>query len=372
MRSWANILGFSFLFTVIGLAFFYSQKEPIRIGFIGGLSGRVADLGTAGRNGATLAIEDLNRSGGIRGKMVRLISVDDRQSSEAAVEGLNSLLSDGAIAIIGPMTSAMAVELVPHANRAGTIMVSPTANTKDLAGIDDYFIRVISSTDYYADHLADYLCNQKGLSKISVIYDLKNKAFSESFYSDFAAALRKYGGDVPRATSYYSGPDISFFDLTQETVTPETEAILVLANALDTALICQQISKISPGLPVVGTGWSATEKLIAIGGKAVEGTYMQQFFNREDTSARYSAFSNAYLERFGEIPGFASVAGYDAASLVIEALKETPEDLSLKQTIIDRGSFEGIQQRIIIDHFGDASRTPYITTVRDGKFVVLQ
>lgn len=361
-----SILGF------LTLGFFAcTEKEPIHLGFVGGLSGRVADLGTAGRNGATLAIEQQNSLGKIHGRKIKLLTVDDKQSPETAVETVEKLISEGVFAIIGPMTSSMAVEMVPQANQEKVVMISPTANTQQLAGIDDYFFRVISSTGVYAEHLAGYLHSEKKLKHVSIIYDLKNQAFTESFQEGFKSSFEKSGGKVTRVRTFTSGSNVSFLELTQGAIGPETEGILVLANALDAALICQQVKKIAPSLIIAGTGWSATEKLIQMGGSAVEGIYLQQFFDRDSSIPRYAAFRDAYLGRFGEEPGFASVAGYDAANLLITALKNTEDNRALKQTIINTAKFEGVQQPISIDRFGDATRTPYISTVRDGRFVVL-
>ena len=66
-----------------------SPPEPLRIGFIGGLSGRVADLGEAGRNGAQIAVEEFNQAGGINGLPVELIVRDDGQNPEKAIAAVN-------------------------------------------------------------------------------------------------------------------------------------------------------------------------------------------------------------------------------------------------------------------------------------------
>lgn len=373
MRSRTQYLGSSIILCLLALALFScTEKEPISLGFVGGLSGRVADLGTAGRNGAILAVEEQNRKGNIQGRKIKLLTVDDEQNPESAVKAVETLLAADVEAIIGPMTSTMAVAMAPLINREKVIMISPTANTEELSSIDDYFFRVISSTSYYADHLARYLRNEKNLKRVSVIYDLKNRAFTESFQAGIHTSFQKYGGKVTRAKTFHSGPGVSFFELTQEAIGPETEGVVIIASALDAALICQQIEKISPELAIAATGWSATEKLIELGGTAVEEIYLQQFFDRDSKLSRYITFRDAYTERFGAEPGFASVAGYDAANVLIEALKTSEEGRSIKQRIIKTAIFEGIQQPISIDRFGDANRTPYISTVRNGKFVVLQ
>ena len=106
-----------------------SPPEPIRLGFIGGISGRVADLGIAGRNGAALAIEMRNKSGGINGRPVELIVEDDKQDPEIAKRGISRLIGNKVHAIIGPMTSTMAMASLPLINEARMTMISPTVTS---------------------------------------------------------------------------------------------------------------------------------------------------------------------------------------------------------------------------------------------------
>jgi len=91
-----------------------SAKEPVKIGFIGGMSGRVADLGVAGRNGAVLAIEQKNAAGGINGRKLELLVRDDEQKPEVAGKVVAELLAQKVELIIGPMTSSMAFAILPR------------------------------------------------------------------------------------------------------------------------------------------------------------------------------------------------------------------------------------------------------------------
>src|SRR5579863_6415628 len=92
------------------------DPAPIEVGFIGGLSGRVADLGIGALDGARLAIEEQNRRGGIGGHPIRLTTEDDKQDAEAARTAFETLAAHRVEAIIGPMTSVMAVTLAPLAD----------------------------------------------------------------------------------------------------------------------------------------------------------------------------------------------------------------------------------------------------------------
>ncbi|MGM0427217.1 MAG: ABC transporter substrate-binding protein, partial [Thermodesulfobacteriota bacterium] len=88
------------------------EKEPIKLGFSGCLTGRLSDLGTSGRNGAILAVEQVNEAGGINGRPVELIVRDDRQNKAEALRVDQELMAEGVVAIIGHMTSTMSITAV--------------------------------------------------------------------------------------------------------------------------------------------------------------------------------------------------------------------------------------------------------------------
>ena len=94
------------------------QKSSLTIGFVGGLSGRVADLGVSGRDGAILAVEEINAAGGIAGAPVTLLIRDDGQDAQKLTQAVQGLIDDGVTGIVGPMTSSMAVVAAPLVKRS--------------------------------------------------------------------------------------------------------------------------------------------------------------------------------------------------------------------------------------------------------------
>lgn len=161
------------------------NKKPIKVGFVGCLTGRLSDLGTAGRNGAILAVEQINEAGGINGRPVELIVKDDKQDPEVAVQVDQELIEEGVAAIIGHMTSAMSMVAVPLMNKEKMLMISPTTSTNKLTGIDDYFLRITPPSKIQTDHLAGHAFNVMELRKMAGVYDLSNRAFAEGAYNNF-------------------------------------------------------------------------------------------------------------------------------------------------------------------------------------------
>lgn len=348
------------------------RKEPIPVGFVAGLSGRVADLGVPGRNGAMLAMEQCNAAGGINGRPVQLVVRDDQQNPESAKQAVAELIEAKVEAIIGPMTSSMAMATVPLVNSASTVMVSPTVTTPELAGIDDYFLRVIGLTSHYAVLSARYQAERLGHRTAVAIYDASNRSYTESWFNAFQEAYASHGGKILRVRTYDSSDESTFFDMVADLLAPKPEMILIIANAVDAALICQQVRKIDPGIAIAMSEWASTERFIELAGMASENVHVAQFLDRNDTSQKFLSFRKAYMERFGQEPGFAGVAGYDAAHVVIEALARRRPGQSLKSAIIETGRFQCLQQQITIDRFGDADRKTFSSVIRNGRYITLE
>lgn len=344
------------------------KTDPVKLGFVGGLTGRFSDLGTAGRNGALLAVEEANERGGINGWSIELITRDDKQDPAVAVQADRELIAAGVVAIIGHMTSSMTLAAMPLINEQRVLMVSPTTSTEELTGIDDYFLRVSSTNKEETDSPAGRAFHTQGLKKIAALYDLANRSYAEGFYNNFKKEFEKCGGRIIFSKGFTSGKDLSFSSLAAEILSLEAEGVLVVAGALDTATICQQLRKKNFTGIIIPCGWAMTPELISHGGSAVEGLVISQQFDRNSTAPNYLRFKNDYRSRFGNEPNFAAVHAYNAARVILEALSIDSNPDNLKRTIIAKGTFSELQGDFQIDSYGDAHSQRILLTIRDGQF----
>lgn len=345
-----------------------APPEPLRLGFLGGLSGRVADLGEGGRNGTQLAVELANEEGGIRGRKIELIIQDDGQNKEMALAAVDRLAAARPVAVIGPMTSAMAVAVLEPSARAGLLLVSPTVTATTLSDQDDHLFKVVSSTREHARLSAESFYAQ-GRRRIAGIYDTNNAAYTTDWLEQYRAAFAAKGGAIVAAVPFTSGEDASYGAAVNKLKAVDADAFHFIANASDTVRLLQLARAAGLRQPASAATWAATEHLIELGGRSVEGLRLTQYFDREDASPRYLAFRNNYQARFGRNPGFACVAAYDAARAVIEALRKQESRQSLKEALLGSGPYDGLQGRWNFNRFGDAERSVWVTVVRDGRFV---
>jgi branched-chain amino acid transport system substrate-binding protein len=346
-------------------------QRPLGIGFLGGLTGPASDLGVAGRDGVQLAIELANQAGGLNGQPLVLVEVDDRQQADSMPSAAERLQAQGVAAVVGPMTSSMAAHWIPLTNQARLLTVSPTVTSTDFSGQDDHFFRVCSTTRDYARVSAEHHVRQGGWKRYAVVRDDSNAAYTRSWADHFASALQTLGAEVVHQQVYrLNGRGDSLAPYLQMALAYQPDALVVVANAIDTANFAQLLRKENQSLPMLTAEWAATEQLIELGGRAVQGLHVAQYFDRQGQQAPYLAFREAFVARYGRQPGFAEVGAYDATQVVLEACRQRQGKEALRDTVRRLRRFEGLQQTIEFDDFGDASRKLYITRIENGRYVV--
>lgn len=345
-----------------------TAQPPIRIGFIGGLSDRGSDNSEEARNSVILAFEQRNAIGGIAGRKLELLVQDDGQDPTMARAGINALLAANVDAIIGPFTSSIAAVILPRVNDARTTMISPLITSIDFLGKDDHLIRLNRTT---RDNGRDYaqLLHQRGQRRLAVAFDLGNTNFTASWLGEFRTAFSALGGHVVVEVGFESQANTAFGDVMQSLVATQPDGLLFVANTVDVTRLALQAVRFAPGLPISASEWASSETLIRLGGRSVEGLVVAQAYDRDDPSTRYRSFVDAYVARFAKNPGYSSVAAYDAATILLSALSRKAATESVKDAVLKYGPYEGLQQDIVFDRFGDTHRTMFFTQLRAGQYV---
>ena len=343
------------------------DPEPIKIGFIGGLSGRSADLGEPSRNAVQLAIAQVNDAGGIHGRPLELLVRDDANDPRVAAKAVRDLHAAGAAAIIGPNNSSIAEGMLPALNELQIVAVSPTVSSLVFADLDDYLFRINWTTRDNAWIYADHYIEQ-GIDRMAAAIDAQNRVFSESWLKEFAFEYERLGGRVTASDAFDAASPRGYSDTAERLLASDPQAILLIANSVDTAQMAHQIRKLNATIPIIAAEWAASERLLYLGGSAIEGMELVQSYDRNDTSERYAAFRDAYLERFQQEPGYSAIAAYDAATMLFAALRAGDEAVPVRESLLALGAVEGLQQEIKFNEFGDAKRRAFFVTIKDGRF----
>lgn len=347
-----------------------TREDEIRIGFAGQLTGVYSDLGVQGRNGAALAVEEINAGGGVAGKRLRLIPEDDGNTPEKARQAVRKLIQQEVTAIVGHMTSGQSLAGLPVAEEAGVVMLSPTTSTPALTGKKDMFFRVQPSTVHTAESLGRFAAEKMQLEQVSTVRDLDNDAYTAPFNEHFNRHFEKAGGRIAATCTFSSSNTDNWSHVLACLALDRTQGVLVMASARDMVSMIQAMAETGTEQVLLSSGWGATRELLAQGGRFVEGVYLAKAGFIQEPDAIYTAFKRRYQNRFGRAPSFAAEQGYHAVQVLARALGQTGgESRGLPPALAGITDFPSFYGKLRLDRYGDAQLPVSILQIRKGQFI---
>lgn len=349
-----------------------AANQPILIGFSAQLTGRQGELGVASRNGAELAVEEINANGGIGGRQIKLIIVDDKGEAETARQVDADLVKQGVVAIIGHPTSEQTAAVFDQMNQAGVVMLSSTSSSSKFTGQDDFFFRVIPSNDFMGKAMGQHIFAQENIRKIAGVYDLNNQAFTETLWHTIQGEFQRLGGDARLEYPFKSG-EVDLKSFAQEIIAEKPDAIVFMAAAVDVALMSQYVRQNGYEGRLFSSPWGHTKELIEKGGQAVNGIEIVAVYNPSHPSTAYAQFSEAFEARYGRAPTLGASHSYEAVYVLARALEQTDGKAEgLPAALKTINNFPGLQGNITIDPYGDVLRELYIVRVENGQFNIIE
>ena len=166
--------------------------DPIKIGMIAPLTGPIADAGRYGVQGAKLALEEVNKAGGVLGRQLELVIEDDQSLNPSTVLAFSKLTDDkDIIAFLGPTRSTQIQSIAPSVKQAGRpVMIGGTDPSLTLAG-NPWFSRFRPNDTYTARVMSDYGLNKLGKKKWAIVH--ATDAFGTNAKTLFTEALKRQG-----------------------------------------------------------------------------------------------------------------------------------------------------------------------------------
>ncbi len=349
------------------------RAEPdLVVGFLGSLTGRSADLGTSGRDAVLMAINDRNAAGGINGRKLRLLVKDDRGEPRRARSLVQEMIDEGAVAILGHAVSSSVMQVLPVLDRSEVVMLNSFASADQLYRADDYLLNFNVSVSVSATSLAEYMIERRAISTCTILLDINNPELTVNWLNVFRKQFEFKGGRILSVESFAAGGPASFLDMARQVTDEQPQAVLILAGGVDTAMFVQQFRKLGRNMPVFTTPWSFTGELLTHGGAAVEGMTSVLNFNANHRSPVCRDFQARFREHYGRPPSYATGMAYDSARYLLAGLQRHPQRKGLREVLLAMGPFEGLQSSLQLDARGDVARPQYLTTIRKGRFEVVE
>ena len=349
-----------------------AEKPPaaqgIEIGFFGALTGPQATFALSGKNGATLAFEQLNRAGGVLGKRLDMLIEDDHNEAAEAASAVSKLITrDHVVALIGENASSRSLAAAPIAQNYQVPMVSPSSTNVAVTKKGDYIFRVCFVDSYQGKALAVFSRQTLKSATAAILIDAKSD-YSVGLAEAFRQAFTGLGGRVLSEMKYAEGD--SDFSAQLTTIRPSRPDVIVVPGYYtDAGLIARQARSLGIEAALLGAdGWDSP-KLTEIGGAAVEGAYFSNHYSVEDPSPAVRAFVDEYRRAYGADPDSIAALSYDAARLIADAIRRagSTEGKRVRDALAATKDFPGATGKITMDADRNPVKPAVILKVERGK-----
>lgn len=298
------------------------SENTLVIGGIGPLTGAAATYGNAVKNGAALAVEEINAAGGVNGMMLKLAFEDDEHDAEKSVNAYNTLKDNGMKVLMGTVTSVPCVAVADKTKEDNMFQLTPSGSSVECIANDNAF-RVCFSDPNQGIASAQYIKANSLASKVAVIYN-SSDVYSQGIYEKFAQESAKQNIEIVAAEAFTKDSATDFTVQIQKIKESGAELVFLPIYYQEAALILTQAEK--AGLDVIFFGCDGLDGLIdQLGDNAAlaDGVMLLTPFAADAEDEKTVAFVKAYKEKFGkDTPNQFAADGYDAIYIIKAALED--------------------------------------------------
>ena len=303
------------------------DEGPIVIGAVVSATGAAAPLGEPERNTLQLMEGSINAAGGVIGRQIKLVILDDQSAAKEAVTATNRLLQqDKAVAVIGASTSASTLAMKPITTKAGIPQIAMAAanSITDEAPID-WMWRVAPKDNLAVARALAYVSKELKLTKIAVLYD--ENAFGSSGMAEIERTKGEYGLEIVAKESYKTDEADLTAHLTKiKGANPE--AVVVWGTNPGPAVAAKNMKQLGMTIPYVGSHGIANAKFIELAGDAADGVVfpsnkvlLPESITDPKQKEIVTTFMADYKAKYGSDPNSFAAHAYDGLTVVLEAIK---------------------------------------------------
>ena len=343
---------------------------PIIVGYYGDLTGRTSNFGQSTKRGVEMAVDEINKAGGINGRMIQVLSEDDEGRPEKAATVVTKLIDqDRVIALVGEVASGNTLAAAPKAQAAKVPMISPSSTNPAVTQVGDYISRVCFIDPFQGEVMAKFAANTLKAKTAAIMLDF-NSPYSRGLSEFFEASFKKLGGQIVDKQSYTQG-DRDYKGQLTAIRSRNPDVIYVPGYYGEVGVIAKQAQQLDIKAPMLGgDGWDAVQ-LWELGGNALNGSFISNHYSVDDPSPAIQKFVADFKARNGAAPDALAALGYDAMRVLADAIKRagTTEGPKLRDAINTTKDFPGVTGTITIDAARNAVKPAVVLKLQNTKYV---
>ncbi len=324
---------------------------------------------------AELAVKEINAHGGVRGQSIALRAIDDSGRPDVAIRIAQSFADDpSVVAVIGHLTSgaSLAAGRVYGEARRPIAMISPSASSPDLSGVNPYVFRICPSDLSHGAQLARFARQTLGARRVGVIYI--DDDYGRGLRLSFAAEFRRLGGEVVEEDPMLSATSSLEPYLSRLRKAGGIDALMLATERAGAELALREMGQIGVRWPTIG-GDALTG--IEAAGPITEGLRLSTAYLPDRPGERNAQFVTAYGRAYGQTPDHRGAGAYDIVQLLARVIADVGTDRRairdrLARVGVDRPVYDGVTGTIAFDARGDVPAKPVVIGVVHAGQLVTQ
>lgn len=357
-----------------------SDSEVIKIGGIGPVTGGAAVYGEAVKNGAELAVKEINADGGINGVQIEFQYQDDEHDAEKAVNAYNTLKDWGMQALLGTVTSAPCVAVGEVSQADNIFMLTPSGTAVECVQYDNAF-RVCFSDPMQGLESAKYIGENGLASKVAVIYD-NSDVYSTGICEAFVKEAENQNFDVVEKQAFNSDNKTDFSVQLQKAKDAGAELVFLPFYYSEASLVLKQAAGMN--YSPIFFGCDGMDGILAVDGFDVNLANNLMFlspFTPTSTDEAIQKFVTDFKDAYGHTPNQFAADAYDGIYAIKAAMEkgEVTADMSasdicdILKTTMTEISIDGVTAKgLTWEASGEPSKEPMVVKIADGDYAVVE
>ncbi|MGN0383289.1 MAG: ABC transporter substrate-binding protein [Eubacterium sp.] len=353
------------------------DADAFYIGGIGPITGGAAIYGESVKNGAQLAIDEINEAGGVNGYELKFNFQDDTHDAETAVNAYGSLKDWGMQILMGTVTTTPCLAVVDKTYADNIFQLTPSASATDVI-VNDNVFQVCFTDPNQGSASAQYISENNIASKVAVIYN-SSDVYSSGIYEKFAEEAGNLGIDIVSAEAFTDDSKTDFSVQLSKAQKAGAELVFLPIYYSEASLILTQAD--SMGYDPIFFGCDGLDGILGVEGfdtSLAEGVMLLTPFAADAEDEATQNFVSAYKEAYNdEIPSQFAADGYDAIYTIKAAIEKAGVKPSDSNEAICNALKEAMAQ-ITVDGVtskgmtwaatGEVSKQPKAVVIKDGVY----
>ncbi|HAA02376.1 MAG TPA: ethanolamine utilization protein EutJ [Syntrophobacteraceae bacterium] len=360
IAAWALWLGTSLAFAEV--------PTPVRIGAIFSETGMAAEYNRPSIDAAVLAVEELNRRGGLLGTPIELLILDNQSTPLGSKLAAEEAVARGVTAVVGAALSSQCFPIAQVLQEAKIPMITPIATHPQVTLVGDYIFRMCFTDDFQGSQIARFAITDLRARKAVVLVN-SSETYSSMLAESFANTFQGQGGKI-LWHGLYKGNAVDFSELLNQIGRLNPDVVFVPGYARDSGLILKQALKVGIRTQFLGgDGWSP--QLPTFAGKAADGAFYSTHWHPALPSKENERLREVYRRKYGHGEYYAPQVAltYDAMMLLADAIQRAGcrDRATIREALANTRDFEGATGILTFDsNRNPVHRSLHIVQFADG------